>query len=644
MIDDLIGINMTRPIVRSFSCFAVIFLLSVPAAAETEDGGAEDYRIVEYDVSVRVPGTFDRLEIDALLGISRLSREAPDSMRVLLGENFRGATFINVTVSDMRNEQVPYTFEDSLLDIDISSVFGESSQAWLLLEYDMVKDTSFYDQYSPFSWEISDSLCHINASITRTDNWYPKMAGTMHGRLAPYKLTIDVPAKFEVMASGRLLDVVIEQGRKIYSWQNYEGVTDRSLYFFAQEQSRTVREFPDGLRIIMYTPRNARPDNMDFLADVIHKSYRFFESVYGELPWREYKIMSFAYGYSGLFNSSNAPAALFDSEIVHNDIYFPTRSVIHEVSHTWWGNVVSSNADENYWLYESFGKYSEIVGIEPALGADVESLSFFRLKLCTLPYIDYVPSIKDAQNVDDRVLVNVAAYYMGATYLRMLRYVMGEENFYNGIRHYVKNNWGECIAADDFFEAMKKYCPREYHDIITDYVLDPGYARYDIEKVGTTFRCDYYRHNYRIINDGNKDICVPYCVQSDVESYTKKLFLRKGESLLVEVKSTIKTGVDHIVVDPEEMYPVCRAGLKGAGATLYENQQGEVKAYNIVSGAPFGDAGITEDMSLLRLNGEELAGKGLDSLNRLMLRPPGAELILLVKSADVEPYEVTVRY
>ncbi len=644
MIDHLIDVNVTRSIFRPISCFAVIFLLSVPAAAETEDGGAEDYRIVEYDVSVRVPGTFDRFEIDALLGISRLSREAPGSMRVLLGENFRGAAFINVTVSDMRNEQVPFTFEDSLLDIDISSVFGESSQVWLLLEYDMVKDTSFYDQYSPFSWEISDSLCHINASITRTDNWYPKIAGAMSERLAPYRLTIDVPAKFEVMASGRLLDVVIEQGRKTYSWQNYEGVTDRSLYFFAQEQSRTVREFPDGLRIIMYTPSDARPDNMDFLADVIHRSYRFFESVYGELPWNEYKIMSFAYGYSGLFNSSNAPAALFDSEIVHNDIYFPTRSVIHEVSHTWWGNVVSSNADENYWLYESFGKYSEIVGIEPALGADVESLSFFRLKLCTLPYIDYVPSIKDAQNVDDRVLVNVAAYYMGATYLRMLQYVMGKEDFYKGIRHYVKNSWGKCIAADDFFKAMKKYCPREYHDIITDYVMNPGYARYDIEKVSTTFRCDYYRHNYRINNVGDRDICVPYQVQSDVENYTKKLFVRKGESLLIEVKSTRKAGVDNIVIDPEEIYPVCRAGFKGAGATLYENQQGEVKAYNIVSGAPFGDAGITEEMSLIRLNGEELAGKGLEVLNHLMLRPSDTELVLLVKSGDAEPHEITVRY
>lgn len=619
-------------------------LFATLAIAENECGAAKDYKIVEYNMTVRIPETYDRIEIDALLGISRTSREAPNCVRILLGKNFRGAKFVNVGVSATQNEQVPFTFEDSLLSIDVSNIYGERSKSWLLIEYDMVKDTIFYDEYSPFSWEISDSLCHINASITRTDNWYPKIAGTMPERLAPYRLTIDVPAKFEVMASGRLKDMVVEQGRKTYSWENYEGVTDRSLYFFAQEQARTIKEFPDGLRVIMYTSENARQDNMDFLAEVVHKSYRYFESVYGELPWNEYKMMSFVYGYSGLFNSSNAPVSLFDSEIVHNDIYFPTRSVVHEVSHTWWGNVISSNADENYWLYEAFGKYSEIVGIMPALGADVENLSFFRLKLCTLPYIDYVPSIKDAQNVDDRVLVTVAAYYMGATYLRMLRHVMGEENFYKGIRHYVKNSWGKCISADDFVGAMKKYCPREHYGMIIDYISNPGYARYDIKKLGTEYKDGRYIHEYSILNVGDKDIFVPYRVESDLESYTDDLFVKKGEHVIVKVLSRQNEAVDHITLDPEEIFPVCRAGLKGPGATVYESPQGEVRVYNIAADCPFARAGITQDMSLIEMDGVQLAGNDLRALNHMMLRPEGDAVNFSVKSGDDEPYEVTVRY
>ncbi|UCD19244.1 MAG: hypothetical protein JSU64_07445 [candidate division WOR-3 bacterium] len=619
-------------------------LLILAGVARGKRGEKADHGITHYDITVRIPETFDRMEVDALLELTKRSRAVIDRVDILIGKNFRGVKVVNVDVSDVRSEPVSFTFDDTLLCVDLSQGNSDGAKQWLLVEYDLVKDTSFYDEYSAFSFEISDSLCLVNASITRTDNWYPKIAGTMAERLAPFRFVIDVPERFEVMASGQLQDVVVDGGRKVFQWQNYEGVTDRSLYFFAQEQSRITKEFSDGLKVIMYAPEGAREENMDYLADLIHKSYRFFEKAYGDLPWEEYKIMSFAYGYSGLFNSSNAPTALFNAEIVNNDIYFPVRSVIHEVSHTWWGNVVSSNADENYWLYEGFGKYSEIVGIRPALGADVESLSFFRLKLCTLPYIDYVPSIKNSQDVDDIVLRTVSAYYMGATYLRMLKFVMGKDKFYAAIRDYVGRCRGKCIDTEDFISIMKRHCKKKYHALLKDYIMNPGYARYRMQKLVTKFTGKYYVHWYVIENVGDKDICVPYRVKSDLANYTRTFFLKQGQDLSIYVESEHEDAVDHVTIDPAGIHPVCRAGLKGAGATLYENQQGEVKAYNIIDEGPFGAAGITEDMSLLRLQEEELAGKGLEALNQLTLRPPGTEFVLLVRSGDTEPYEITVRY
>lgn len=394
----------------------------------------------------------------------------------------------------------------------------------------------------------------------------------------------------------------------------------------------------------MYVPDSAKSENIDYLGDVIHKTYRYFETIYGEAPWKEYKIMAFPYGYSGLFNSMCVPVELFNSAITNNDICFPTRSVIHEVSHTWWGNIVSSNADENYWLYEGFGKYSEIIGIRPALDVDVESLSFYRLKLCTRPYIEYVPSIQRAQDSDDRALVNVAAYYMGATYLRMLRFIMGDESFDNGIRDYVRRSRGKCVTTNDFLSAMEKHCARQYHDMLIDYLDNPGYARYELTESEPVFNSEYYVRNYEMRNVGDKDIVVPYRVQSDMESYTSELFLKKGASHIFHTKSQRLDTSDIVVIDPEGIYPVCRAGLKGPGATVYSNQQGEVKAYNIASGAPFANAGINEDMSLISINSEDLAGKDLGALNHAMLRPEGTEIRLLVKEGDALPHEVTVTY
>jgi hypothetical protein len=216
--------------------------------------------------------------------------------------------------------------------------------------------------------------------------------------------------------------------------------------------------------------------------------------------------------------------------------------------------------------------------------------------------------------------------------------------FYDGIRDYVKRSRGKCITSSDFLAAMEKHCGRQYHEMLVDHLDNPGYARYELTRNGSVHDNEYCVHNYEIKNVGDKDIFVPYKVNSDMENYTRTLFLKKGESYSLRVKSLQDDALDHVIIDPEEICPVCRAGLKGPGATVYSNQQGEVKAYNIIAGAPFAKAGINENMSIISVNGEDLAGKDPRTLNHMMLRPEGTEVRLSVKQGDAEPYEVTIVY
>ena len=180
--------------------------------------------------------------------------------------------------------------------------------------------------------------------------------------------------------------------------------------------------------------------------------------------------------------------------------------------------------------------------------------------------------------------------------------------------------------------------------MLNDYIKNPGYAHYDIERLGIVYDGKYYLHNYEIINIGDKDIYTPYLVRSDTETYRNNLFLKKGEKFLVKVKSGFREPIDHIIVDPDELLPVCKAGLKGPGAIVYEDPQGDVKVYNVATDAPFARAGIVDNMTLIKLNGEELAGNDLRTLNHMLLQPAGTELKLLVKAGGDEPREVTVVY
>jgi len=600
------------------------------------------YKIVNYHITVKLSEIYDRFEIRARLDVKNIKECEQKTMEIMLGRNFGGAKIDNIKILDENfHRNLDYVQNNDSLIIKLPDSFTDGR---IIISYDVLEDTTFRDQYANFSFLISDSLNHINAAITRTDNWFPKIEGTVAERLPPFSLEIDVPAKFEVMASGKLTKVYEEQGRKTYQWQNYDSITDRSLYFFAAERKKIIKEFSDGFKVIMYLPFQVIDSNVTFIAEVIHKTYRYFEKIYGPVPGNEYKIMAFPYDYSGLFNSMTAPVSLFTAEIRHNEIYYPTRTLLHEISHTWWGNLVSSNAEENYWLYEGFAKYSEIIGLKPVLGVDVDSLSFFRLKLCTLPYLDYVRSIVEAGKDENQFLKMTSAYHMGATYLKLLEYILGKENFFRAIRKYVRTFRGRSIATEDFIRIMQQNCPRKFSALFADYLYNPGYAKYLIIQKEIKQRKGYFIHCYEIKNIGDKDICSEMQVKSDKESYTGRLWLEKGKTITVDVKSSSQNDSALIVIDPREVLPVWPSGYRCLGGMVYRNDKNEIIFFNIIEKCPLAAAGIKNGMHMLSVDGENLAEKDLRSLNYLLIRPIGTKLKLLVKEQQPSPIEVIVSY
>lgn len=604
-----------------------------------------NYEITRYDINVRIPNSYDKLQIDVLLDIRKLVPSASNQLEVMLCKHFKNAESTNIKVMDGGKMPLPFKRDGDILTIKLPGESQKKETEKLLISYDLRKKEARGDRHGKFAFEISENQCHINSAITRTDNWYPKIKGTLIRRLPEFKLSIDVPSRFQVMASGKLKQVIRRDGRLIYKWENYKGLTDRSLFFFAAKKRKIVKKYPGDFRVIMYVPEDSPEENVDYIADVIYRSYKLFESLFGKVPGNEYKIFAFAQGYSGLFNSQCAPISLFTKKIHNNEICFPTRTIIHEVSHTWWGNMVSAEADKDYWLFEGFAKFSEIIGIKEAVGIDIEKKSFFRLKLCTIPYLGYEPAIVDSAKTKVRTLEVTSAYYKGAMFLNLLEFTMGRESFYEGMKDYVRSCRGKCVATDDFIRIMQKHTVVDLGVFAKDYLEKPGFAEYTIKKVGVLEENGHYIHTFEIENVGDKIIYTNLKVESPLENYTKKLVIKKKGRFIIKVKSLDKLADDIVIkVDPDNIFPIWKSGMRGCGGIVYVTPGKEIVFYGVIDDAPLARAGIKNGMKLLKIDGEELAGKDLEELNLILLKPAGTHLKLLVKSGKKEPGEVIVVY
>ena len=631
---------------RSRLKWTIVFLFLLIATGTAFPAESGDFRISHYNIQVNIPEDYKQLEIRAEVEFRKNPATDGSLLEVIICKDFYGVIVEGITVLSDNNKKLTYKRDGELLTINLPDELKTKEVFNLSFIYEIRKINSKHkDQYGDFAIKTDKDECHINASITRTDNWFPRIKGTIEERIPEFRLSVECHRQFEVMASGKLTETIKKGSRKQFVYKNYDGLPDRSLYFFASKNKRIEKEFSDGFCVILFVPQDASDANIVHVSDVIHKSYRYFEKTFGKIPGDQYKIFSFPYGYAGLFNSMGAPPELFTKPIKNNEIYFPSRILIHEVSHTWWGNAISANTRENYWLYEGFAKYSEIMGIRHVFGVDVEKKSFYRLKMSVMPYIGYEPAIIDAGKCHNRTMQVTSGYYKGALFLRLLENIMGKENFFRGIREYVRVCKGKDISSADFISIMQKNTTKNLRKLSTEYMSTPGFARYSLKMSTKPLRNGTYIHTYIVENVGDKMLYSDYRAESPVDSKTGNLIIDKSEKNIIAIKSCHKDAKDvTFKVDPDNTFPVMPSNIKGSGVLVYVNGSKQVKFIGVLKDSPTGKAGIKDGMELLEVNGEKVTGKDLEELNRLFLMADGEKLKLLINPGNNSPRELIISY
>jgi len=611
----------------------ILFFASLPASAEENS-------IVNYEITARLSPSYEYLEVEAFAELDRI--ENSPELRVC--KDFFSVTVKDLQVYDTSKRPLNFTFEENILKIDFSGI-KETGNNKIFVTYKIYPLEKEKDNYAHFAFNVSPDDCHMNAAITRTDNWFPKLKDSGATRLPSFCLNIDVPKDFEVMASGRLYYISEGGERKVYKWKNYDGITDRSLYFFARKCKKIVKTYPDDFRVILYVPFDSIEENVDYVSDVIYKSYIYFEGKFGKTGLGEYKAMAVPYGYSGLFNSMTLGEEYFTREIINNDILFPTRNIVHEVSHTWWGNILAFDAGQDYWLFEGFAKFSEIIAIRTVFDTDAEEESFRRLKVFYMVYYGFDKPVQFASHIEERDLQVPVAYYKGALFLNNLKLIMGEESFFDAMKAYVETYRGKLVDTGDFSTIMQQFADRDLTGFFNTYLEETTMGEYRVNPADT-FQDEKgnFVTGFKIENTGGKDIYTEIEVKTSLENYRKKIFIAKDGVFYLNVSGREPSLPGVLNMDCCGAYLLCESGLKGAGGYAYFDSDGTCLFAGIIKEGPLGKAGIENGTTLLEIDGIKCADMGIVELNRLFVKPKGYKSTLLVETAGGDVKEVEILY
>lgn len=183
-------------------------------------------------------------------------------------------------------------------------------------------------------------------------------------------------------------------------------------------------------------------------------------------------------------------------------------TVTHELSHQWFGNLVTMQWWDDLWLNESFASVIEYFATN-ALYPDFNiwqdfftGYCFAALKRDCLPGVQSVQQAVHHPSEIATLFDSAIVYAKGAHLIFMLIRLMGEGKFDQGIRDYFDQHKYSNTVGDDLWHSLQPYADFDIKDFMHAWITQPGYPV--LHKQGN----DWQQHRF-LITGGTDDTIWP---------------------------------------------------------------------------------------------------------------------------------------
>ena len=197
----------------------------------------------------------------------------------------------------------------------------------------------------------------------------------------------------------------------------------------------------------------------DYIFDITKKGFAYFEQKFGvPYPFEKYDQLFVPEFNAGAME--NAGAVTFtESYVFRSQVSDAVRerrvvTILHELAHMWFGDLVTMRWWNDLWLNESFAEWASTIATAEATEWTEAWTTFHAMEKSWAYRQDQLPSthpivakIRDIEDV--QVNFDGITYAKGGSVLKQLVAWVGEEAFFQGVHNYfVKHQWGNAVLND----------------------------------------------------------------------------------------------------------------------------------------------------------------------------------------------------
>jgi len=145
----------------------------------------------------------------------------------------------------------------------------------------------------------------------------------------------------------------------------------------------------------------------------------------------------------------------------------------HELAHQWWGNLVTSETWQDFWLNEGIATFMTAAWKEHRFGAAAyrQELDNARARLARAREAGWDRPLAFAGPYPNLGTRRAIQYSKGALFMDHLRTTIGEQAFWAGLRAFTRDHAGGTVTSIDLQRAMEQAAHRDLSAVFREWVF-----------------------------------------------------------------------------------------------------------------------------------------------------------------------------
>ncbi|RFC53730.1 M1 family aminopeptidase [Brumimicrobium aurantiacum] len=395
---------------------------------------------------------------------------------------------LELTIDSIRSgsNTLNYHYNDTLIRVDLPNVLNAGDQEEVTVYYHgtpQLDPSGFGGFYftGNFAYNLGVAFDGEPHNYGRT--WHPCFDNFVER--ATYDIEITTPQNITAYSNGYIESESIgTNNENIRRWKMDEGIPTYLACIGAAPYTHVDQTFTSSLTnaqtpvMLIAKPQDTTSLKNSFVN--LFGAMDAYESNYGPYEWNKIAFALVPFNGGAMEHST---CVMYPDFAVDGSLNYETL-MAHELSHHWWGNLVTCRTAEDMWINEGLASYSESIFLEHVYDYDryIEELkSVHRDVIQSAHFRD--GGFLSISGVPHNATYGMHTYSKGATLMHNLRTHMGDADFFSGLKAIQTDYAFGNINAEEFRDKLTASTGYDATSFFDNYVFNPGFNAFEINGV-----------------------------------------------------------------------------------------------------------------------------------------------------------------